>query len=632
MSRIIILKRAAALSISAALAVSLVALSPQVQAAHASSGVTIEIDPSLTYQRIDGFGASMVDQVAGESGLPYNLESLDAAHRSQVEDLLFSPTSGIGLNMLRLELGAGETYPNGSTPVPDFTIEPSAPASPSSTPSYVWDSNADGQVQIAKDAVARGVSTIYADAWSAPAFMKTSNNVYGGNLCGLSSCASGDWTLAYANYLAKYVQDYASDGVTLNYVSPFNEPYSTTDYQSMTANPAQLATFVATLGSTFATDGLATKVASSDVGSANEADWYQQAIEANSAAAAAQSVATFHSYAGTPAAMPSAALVGKDSWQSEFTCVGDKWNTAYSTGDCDGQHWAQTIYTAMNNGVSAYLGWTGAWSHTDNEDLIRITGSSTYQVSSRVWAMGNYAKYVHAGATRIEAASSSNSILSTAYKNPDGSYVAVVSNTSGSPQTLNLTGLNGGSVTPVLTDDTTNLVAQSPVSVGSAGVSLTIPASSTVTYVYSGASAGTPLSYKIASVNSGSLLSIDSSSLADGATLWQWHDVGVPAQWWYLTPVGSGYYKIVSRLSGKAVTIDPPLSTDGSPATQRTWAATDAQEWKILSVINGEVILMNKASGKVLSIDGSSMSDGAIAHQWHWLNSTAQLWNLTPTS
>ncbi len=625
-------KRVVAATIATAVGISLIALVPHPPTAQASSGVSVEIDPSVTFQKIDGFGESMVDQVTGESGLPYNLESLNATQRSQVEDLLFSPTSGIGLNILRLELGAGETYPNGSTEVPDFTIEPTAPASPASTPSYVWDNSADGQVQIAKDAVSLGVSTIYADAWSAPAFMKTNDNVYAGTLCGLSSCASGDWQQAYANYLAKYVQDYASDGVTLNYVSPFNEPKSSPDWQSMTATPTQLASFVATLGSTFASDGLSTKIASSDVASASDADTYQQAIQANPAAAAAQSIGTFHSYSGTPAAMPSAAMAGKDSWQSEFTCVGDTWNTAYSTGSCDGQYWAQTLYTAMNNGVSAYLGWTGAWSHTDNEDLIRITGPSSYQVSSRLWAMGNYAKYIHAGATRIEAASSSSSILSTAYKNPDGSYVAVVSNTSTSPQTLNLTGLNGGTVTPVVTNDTTDLVAQSAVAVGSSGVSLTIPASSTVTYVYSGATAGAPLSYKIASVNSGSLLSIDSSSLAAGATLWQWHNVGVPAQWWYLTPVGGGYYEIVSQLSGLAVTIDPPLTSDGSPATQETWAGTAAQEWKILSATNGGVILMNKSSGRVLSIDGSSTSDGAIAHQWQWVNSTAQLWDITPVS
>ncbi len=608
-------------------------VSPAAQSpASADPAISIRLDPGLQFQTVNGFGVSMVDQVAGTSGLPYNLNSLTSANRSAVEDLLFSPTAGIGLNIMRLELGAGETYPTGSTPVNDFTIEPTGPSTSSGTPTYTWDHSADGQVQIAKDARARGVSTLYADAWSAPAFMKSNNNVYGGTLCGFSSCSSGDWQQAYANYLTKYVQDYASEGVTLDYVSPFNEPQDAPPWQSMQASPTQLAGFVATLKSTLTSAGLSTKIASSDVSNADSADSYQQAIEANSAASAAQSVNSFHTYAGTAAASPTALLAGKPSWQSEFTCVGDTWNTAYSTGDCDGEHWAQTIYTAMNNGVNAYLGWTGAWSHTDNEDLIRITGSSSYQVSSRLWAMGNYSRYVKAGAVRYEAASSSSSVLSTAYKNPDGTSAVVVTNTSSSPQSLTLTGLNGGTVTPVVTNDTDHLSVKTAVSVGSSGVTVSLPASSTVTYLFSGSTPAASPTYAIASVNSGSVLSIDSSSTADGATLWQWHNVGVPAQKWYLTSVGSGYYEILSPLSGKAVTIDPPLSSDGSPATQRTWASTDAQKWKILSTTGGSVILQNKASGKVLSIDGSSTSDGAIAHQWFWAGSSAQRWVLTPTS
>lgn len=601
-------------------------------AATADTSVAIRLDPGLQFQSIDGFGVSMVDQVPGTSGLPYNFASLTASNRSAVMDLLFSPTSGIGLSMLRLELGAGQTYPVGNTPVSDFTILPTAPASSTSTPSYVWDHNADGQVQIAKDARARGVSTIYADAWSAPAFMKSNGAVFGGTLCGFSNCSGGDWRQAYANYLTKYVQDYSSEGVTLDYVSPFNEPQDSPNWQSMTATASQLASFVPTLKSAFSTAGLGTKIASSDVSNADSADGYQQAIEASPSASAAQSVNSFHTYGGTAAASPTALLAGKHSWQSEFTCVSDTWNTAYSSGDCDGQYWAQTIYTAMNNGVNAYLGWTGAWSHTDNEDLIRITGSTSYQVSSRLWAMGNYARYIKPGATRFEAASSSSAVLSTAYTNPDGSRVLVVTNTSASPQALNITGLNGGMVTPIVTNNTDQLSAKPAVSVGSAGVSLTAPASSTITYLYSGSTAAASPSYAIASVNSGSVLSIDNSSTADGATLWQWHNVGVAAQQWNLLGAGGGYYEIVSLLSGKAVTIDPPLNSDGSPATQRTWVGGDSQKWKILSMRDGSVMLQNKASGKVLSIDGSSTSDGAIAHQWFWANSTAQTWKLTPVT
>ena len=56
---------------------------------------------------------------------------------------------------------------------------------------------------------------VFADAWSAPAFMKTNDSVdNGGAVCGVpgATCASGDWRQAYANYLTQYATDYAAAG------------------------------------------------------------------------------------------------------------------------------------------------------------------------------------------------------------------------------------------------------------------------------------------------------------------------------------------------------------------------------------------------------------------------------------
>jgi O-glycosyl hydrolase len=72
----------------------------------------------------------------------------------------------------------------------------------------VWDGSDSNQVWVSQQAVSYGVKTIYADAWSAPSFMKTTNNQAGGGyLCGVSgeTCSSGDWRQAYANFLVKYV-------------------------------------------------------------------------------------------------------------------------------------------------------------------------------------------------------------------------------------------------------------------------------------------------------------------------------------------------------------------------------------------------------------------------------------------
>ena len=57
--------------------------------------------------------------------------------------------------------------------------------------------------------------------------MKTNNNdANGGGLCGTpgASCSSGDWRQAYADYLVKYIQLYAEEGVDVTHLGFVNEP------------------------------------------------------------------------------------------------------------------------------------------------------------------------------------------------------------------------------------------------------------------------------------------------------------------------------------------------------------------------------------------------------------------------
>ena len=177
----------------------------------------VTIDPSRTYQTIDGFGFSEAFQGA-------NLVVKLAAEKQKfVIDLLFNTTSGAGFSILRNGIGSS---PNSNNDWMN-TILPTNPGSPSATPKYVWDGKDSGQLFISQQAVAYGVKTIYADAWSAPGFMKTNNNdANGGYLCGLRgrTCSSGDWRQAYANYLVQYVKFYAEAGVPITHIGHLNEP------------------------------------------------------------------------------------------------------------------------------------------------------------------------------------------------------------------------------------------------------------------------------------------------------------------------------------------------------------------------------------------------------------------------
>jgi O-glycosyl hydrolase len=149
------------------------------------------------YQRIAGFG------VSEGFGQAKTLMSAPAAVQQQVLSLLYSPTRGAGLTILRNEISADT----------GFTIEPKAPSSPAGQPSYLTLAEVDqdqGQLWFAKQIKADyGVSDVFADAWSAPGFMKTNGSaINGGTLCGVpgANCKSGDWRQAYANYLVQYAK------------------------------------------------------------------------------------------------------------------------------------------------------------------------------------------------------------------------------------------------------------------------------------------------------------------------------------------------------------------------------------------------------------------------------------------
>ena len=173
---------------------------------------SVTINVGTTYQTMDGFGFS---QAFGRANDLYNLAP---TARTQALDLLFSTTTGAGFSILRVRIGSGGA---------GDSIEPVAPASPSATPSYAWDGSDTNQVWVAQQAKSYGVSTFYADAWSAPGFMKTNGDQdNGGYLCGVTgeTCSSGSWLQAYANFLVQYIKDYASSGITITEVGFLNEP------------------------------------------------------------------------------------------------------------------------------------------------------------------------------------------------------------------------------------------------------------------------------------------------------------------------------------------------------------------------------------------------------------------------
>jgi O-glycosyl hydrolase len=271
-----------------------VASSPLTANSLPQPAVSIAVDTSVQYQELDGFGFSEAFQRAE------NIFSLTENSTKYVLDLLFSQELGAGMTILRNGIGSS----NSSASNFMNTIEPISPGSPSSVPNYTWDHYNSGQFPLAQQAYARDLQTLYGNAWSAPGFMKTNgDDANGGYLCGVTntSCATGNWMQAYANYLVQYARFYQESGVKVTNIGFLNEPSFAADYASMLSDGTQAAEFIRVLAKTIKASGLDLKINCCDGIGWEEQEQMMPALEAGPDPAINYlSVITGHGYSSPP--------------------------------------------------------------------------------------------------------------------------------------------------------------------------------------------------------------------------------------------------------------------------------------------------------------------------------------------
>ncbi|MEV0380346.1 glycoside hydrolase [Nonomuraea sp. NPDC050643] len=389
---------------------------PAAGPAHAAAPPAVTVNERVRHQEIDGFGVS---QAFRRNEL---LEALPEAQQREVLDLWFDRTKGAGLSILRLGIGSS---PTGSPYDHMVTIQPEDPGGPDAPPRYVWDGDDNSQVWVAKEAQRYGVERFFADAWSAPGYMKDNgDDKNGGTL-------KPEWHRAYANYLVAYTKFYAREGIKITDLGFTNEPDWTATYASMRFTPQQAAEFVKVLGPIVPKG---TKVVCCDSFGWNEAKAYTAAIEADPEARRHVKVHTGHTYASpVDAPLPTS----RKTWMSEWNPNGTTWNENWDDGSgYDGFTIAQAVHDALTLAdVSAYVYWLGG-SRGATRALLQLDEvARTYHVSKRLWALAAYSRFIRPGAVRLEASAADPALKVSAFRNPDGSRVVEVLNTGTAPVT-----------------------------------------------------------------------------------------------------------------------------------------------------------------------------------------------------
>jgi glucosylceramidase len=211
----------------------------------ASANLTVTIDPSRVYQRMDGFGASITDSSAS---VLYRLgpQQRDAAMRD-----LFGTDR---LSFLRQPMGASD-FVDG----PFYTYD-DLPAGATDYGMHKFTIEHDRQqiVPLLRRALALNPALkIIATPWSPPAWMKTPASLIGGRLIDDPRIYR-----AYATYFVKFIQAYRQAGVPIYAVTLQNEPQNRqpNGYPGTDLPVAQEAKLINALGPALQHAGLHTKL------------------------------------------------------------------------------------------------------------------------------------------------------------------------------------------------------------------------------------------------------------------------------------------------------------------------------------------------------------------------------------
>ncbi len=384
-----------------------------------SGGTPISVVPTTTFQSMAGFGAAMTDSSA------WLLENkLTAPQRDKLMRQLFSPQAGIGLNYLRVPIGASDFTASGF-----YTFNDNPPGGTDEFQQNFSISHDEAYI-IPRLQQARALNPdlkLMASPWTAPAWMKTNNSLTGGSL-------APQWEGAYARYLTKFVEAYEDAGLPIDTLSVQNEPLHTSNYPTMSMTPTQQIRFIKDhLGPLFAAEEITTKLLAYD----HNWDQPNYPIEVLNDPVARQFIAgsAFHAYAGSVSAQTTVhnAHPDKDIYFSEIT--GGEWATNFA----DNLVWnfQNIIIGNIRNWGNSALLWNLALDQNHNPHLngcsdcrgvVTInneTGAVTF--NEEFYVLGQVTKAVQPGALRI-GSTTSGTINTVAFQNPDGSRVLIALN------------------------------------------------------------------------------------------------------------------------------------------------------------------------------------------------------------
>lgn len=390
---------------------------------------SVIVDPDHAMQTLEGIGGALTDASAE------TFYKLPPKRREEILTAYYDKEQGIGYSLGRTNIHSC-----------DFSSDMYTYADKADPTLAGFDVGHDEKYRIPfiKEVLARVPDLkLFASPWSPPAWMKTNNDMLlGGKL-------KPECRQAWADYFVRFVEEYEKRGIPIWGLTVQNEPMAKQTWESCLYTAEEEASFVRDyLGPTLEKASLSRLKLM--IWDHNRGLVYQRAATAFKDPQCAKYVwgTAFHWYVGNMyenltrlhEAFPDKAILFSEGCCDSFKPEAiHEWKY--------GEVYGRSMINDFNNWTCGWTDWNvlldekGGPNHVGNFCFAPIiadtkTGQLTYMAS--YFYIGHFSKFLRPGAQRLACTVTSDELLATSFRNPDGRIATVVMNAGEKPLEVKL--------------------------------------------------------------------------------------------------------------------------------------------------------------------------------------------------
>jgi glucosylceramidase len=427
----------------------------KIQPQKGANSLNIHIDTSVAFQSIVGFGGAFTESSA------YVLNQLSKENRERVLDAYFSK-DGARYSLTRTHMNSCDfsldhySYApvEGDTNLEHFSIA----------------QDKDDLIPLIKDAMKKAhyPIKIIASPWTAPPWMKTNLDWYGGKL-------EKKYYATWARFFSKYTSAYAKEGIPIWGFTVENEPLgNNSNWESMHFTPHEMSDFIKNhLGPQLKKDSINAEVFIYDQNRGKELEEWASVLLTDPEVLPYIGGTAIHWYRSTydyfPKSLnfthqtaPNKQIIQTEAcvdaqvprwkddvwyWKKEATDWGWDWatdeNKYLHPKYIPAHRYARDIIGCMNNWVTGWVDWNMVLDRQGGPNLaqnwctapiIADTENDEVYFTPLYYVLSHFSKFIQPGAKRIGFTLSEelddNAFMITAFRNPDEHVVVVFFNPS----------------------------------------------------------------------------------------------------------------------------------------------------------------------------------------------------------